>query len=174
MNWNQYTRFNVINLSHLFTRDLVAVVIRVNLAWLCIMYVLDCLPPLYIVAKMLTSFNASFKDKCMAVWNADKWFVILYILQILDLILFITQDQLRSNSELLGNDRVWLSFISVEAFSLAIHGLLNTLIVERMVNIIKERRLFSTTATSQKGDATSMSMKSQAKSQVQSKASDGK
>jgi hypothetical protein len=141
MNWNHYTRFNLINLSHIFTRDFVAIVTRINLAWLCMMYILDCFPPLYIVAIMLTGFHATFKEKYKAVWNGDKWFVILYVLQLCDLVLFITQDQLRSNSELLGNDRVWLSFISVEAFCLAVHGFLNTLIIERTIIIVRERKV---------------------------------
>jgi hypothetical protein len=168
MNWNNYTRFNLIDLRAIFTRDLVAVVTKVNLAWLIFMFVFDTLPPLYIVGNLLISFKCSNSEKLKALWDADKWFVIVFALQFLDLILFITQDQLRSNSELLGHDRVWLSFISVEVFSLAVHGVLNGLLVERMVAIVKGRQLFSKLTQSQNGDGSKFGTQH---SQVKSEAS---
>jgi hypothetical protein len=151
MNWNAYTRFNVIDLRPIFTRDLVAILKTINMTYLIFMFVFDTLPPLYIVGTMLVTFKCPKSEKLKALWEADKWFVVILGMQFLTLVLFILQEQLRSNSEILGHDRVWMAFGSVEVFSLAVHGVLNALLVERMVAIVKGRSLFSK-LTSQDGD----------------------
>jgi hypothetical protein len=150
MNWNNYTRFNLIDMTAVFTRDLVSVVTKVNLAWMFFMFIFDCLPPIYVIVKLLHSFDASWQEKAMAVWRTDKWFMIVLIGQFLTLFFYVLQDQLRSNSELLGHDRIWLSMISVDAFVCAVHGVLNAVLVERMVGIVKGKGLMSQLSTTGK------------------------
>jgi hypothetical protein len=141
LTWNNYTRLEFIPHNINFTRDLVSIVNRLNLIWIIFMFVFNCLPPLAVVGKLLFSYPSSMRSKWHALWTTDRWFVMITGCQLFNLFLYITQDQLRSNSELLRHDRVWLSFISVDAFTQSLHCMLNALLVERMKAIVKSNQL---------------------------------
>jgi hypothetical protein len=50
---------------------------------------------------------------------------------------------IENNSELLGHDRVWLSMLSADAFTQAVHCLLNSFLVDKMIKIVKNKKLIS-------------------------------
>jgi hypothetical protein len=139
MNWNNYTRFFPV--GHIFTRDLVSVITKVNLAWLVMMFVFDCVPPIFVIYRLMHGYDCSWKLKFKAVWNHDPWFILIFEAQFLCLVLFITQEQLRNNSEVLGHERVWLAFHGVDTFCQALFAVLNTKLVEIMVKALKSKSL---------------------------------
>jgi hypothetical protein len=139
MNWNHYTRF--FPMPGVFTRTVVQVTLLTNITWLVIMMVFDCIPPLLVIHKLLSTYKASFKTKLETVWKGEPWFLIIFGGQVITLIAFVSQELIRNYSEILGHDRVWLVFQAVDAFCQTIFAVLNTLLVDRMVAILKAKSL---------------------------------
>jgi hypothetical protein len=69
--------------------------------------------------------------------------VSITVLKAADLLLYNIQDHLRSNSELLGHDRVWIAMNSIDAFAQSAYCVMNAILIERMVLMVKGKGFFS-------------------------------
>ncbi|KAI8903184.1 hypothetical protein EDD86DRAFT_278874 [Gorgonomyces haynaldii] len=138
MNWNNYIRFFSTNI---FTPELVSVTQTTNATWNIFMFYADCIPPIYVVFRM---FNVRWEELTPSkAWeiirDVDRYFIVALILQILNSIAYVVQDRVRNFSELLGHDRIWLAFISVETAIQTYHSVLNVMLIERMKRTLESK-----------------------------------
>ncbi|KAJ2998263.1 hypothetical protein HDV02_004683 [Globomyces sp. JEL0801] len=138
LNWNHYLRFQVI----LFTPDMVRVVKVCNPLWIYLVYIFDITPPLYVTYTMLkSSGQAKFQDAIALIYKADKYFLFLFGAAFADLVLYFTVDQLKNNSELLGDDRNWICILSLEALSVSLQGCIVVSLIDRMTTLVRSGKI---------------------------------
>ncbi|KAI8913660.1 hypothetical protein EDD86DRAFT_245273 [Gorgonomyces haynaldii] len=118
LNWNNYIRYDSLGIPF---------------GSLIFMFWFDCIPPLYCIYLL-------FRDRGPFTWPLIKAivkrievsFLVSLFLQILVSLAFILQDRIRNYTEILGHDRVWLSFIAIDTACLAYHSLLNVILILSM------------------------------------------
>ncbi|KAJ3274695.1 hypothetical protein HDV01_002217 [Terramyces sp. JEL0728] len=164
LTWNNYVRFMQVVPNVNFNQQLVSVISVTNLIWYLLYYFIDCIPPLFIIYKLITSSPdyEKFTDVFKIVWAVDKWFAVNFMCQFTMVAFFILEDRIKNSTEWLKDDRVWLGFLSADSLAFAVHGALTAALFERMSVIIKNNMIFSygskSTAHSKVGTA---SMKSE-------------
>jgi hypothetical protein len=117
--------------------------------WISFTYAFDCVPPIYVLFSLLRVNTRSVTNRLKMLWLGDSTFCITFILQILNGALYWGIDRIRNNSSWLGSDRAWLSMNGFICCSLAIHALLNYVLIERMAHLVKSGTLFHSSTFSQ-------------------------
>ncbi|KAJ3310488.1 hypothetical protein HDV04_004987 [Boothiomyces sp. JEL0838] len=143
--WNQYTRFFVVVPGVTFNQQLVATISATNLTWNLLYYIIDCVPPIFIIYRLIKGspdYN-QFTDIFKILWAVDKYFLINFICQFVMFGFYILQDRIKASTEWLRDDRVWLGFLNAESLAFGVHASLTALLFERMSDIIKKNKLFS-------------------------------
>ncbi|KAI8911169.1 hypothetical protein EDD86DRAFT_275218, partial [Gorgonomyces haynaldii] len=167
MTWNNYIRYGSLLL---FTPELVFVTQTTNTTWLLFMFFADCIPPIYVMWRIsgVTWSELSLAKVWEIVLKTDRVFLTALSLQVLNSILYVIQDRIRNFSEILGHDRIWLAFISVDTAIQAYHSVLNVLLIERMKKTLQRpknltnmtTKLGAMTTNKTQGDASIISHKS--------------
>ncbi|KAJ3255243.1 hypothetical protein HK103_006378 [Boothiomyces macroporosus] len=114
--------------------------------WLITMFIVDCIPPIYVSFAINRIRAKSLSEQLFLVITSDVLFFMTLVFQLLVIALYISFDQLRDHSESLGSDRTWVAFIGVLSCCLAIHGVLNIVLIERLRHIISKTSAFTNTS----------------------------
>jgi hypothetical protein len=117
--------------------------------WISFTYAFDCVPPIYVLFSLLRVNTRSITNRLKMLWLGDSTFCITFALQVFNGALYWGIDRIRNNSAVLGSDRAWLSMNGFICCSLAIHALLNYVLIERMANLVKSGTLFHSSTFSQ-------------------------
>jgi hypothetical protein len=107
--------------------------------WLLIMFIWNCSIPVYVMLNLLAFKASSFRKQLKMMVDDHAAFCIALLFQLMNMALYITLDQLRNNSEVLGSDRTWVASFSYIAFSFALHAVLNLVLALQIDRFIEER-----------------------------------
>ncbi|KAJ3268247.1 hypothetical protein HDV01_003244 [Terramyces sp. JEL0728] len=124
--------------------------------WLIAMFIMDCIPPIYVSFAINKIRSKSVSEQIFLVITSDVMFFMTLVFQLLIIALYITFDQLRDHSESLGSDRTWVAFIGVLSCCLAIHGVLNIVLIERLRQIIAQTSAFTNTSQMKSNNTTAV------------------
>ncbi|KAJ3313693.1 hypothetical protein HDV04_001703 [Boothiomyces sp. JEL0838] len=107
--------------------------------WLLIMFIWNCSIPVYVMLNLLGFRAKSFSNQLRMLLDNHAAFCAALVLQLLNMALYITIDQLRNNTEYLGSDRAWVASFSYIAFTFALHAVLNLVLALQIDRFIEER-----------------------------------
>ncbi|KAJ3316836.1 hypothetical protein HDV06_002809, partial [Boothiomyces sp. JEL0866] len=129
--------------------------------WLITMFIVDCIPPIYVSFAINKIRSKSVSEQIFLVITSDVLFFMTLVFQLLVIALYISFDQLRDHSESLGSDRTWVAFIGVLSCCLAIHGVLNIVLIERLRHIISQTSVFTNTSQIKSSNSTAVGSSTQ-------------
>ncbi|KAJ3318488.1 hypothetical protein HDV06_000467, partial [Boothiomyces sp. JEL0866] len=108
LSWNNYTRFMIVVPGVNFNQQLVAAITATNLTWNLLYYFIDCVPPLFIIYRLVRSSPEYQKvtDIFKIVWAIDRWFALNFVCQLVMVGFYILEDRIKNSTEWLRDDRV--------------------------------------------------------------------
>ncbi|KAJ3313694.1 hypothetical protein HDV04_001704 [Boothiomyces sp. JEL0838] len=107
--------------------------------WILMMFIWNCSIPVYVMFNLLGLNAKKFAKQLLFLIDNHPAFCIALVFQLFNMALYITIDQLRNNSEVLGSDRVWVASFSYIAFTFALHAALNCVLSIQIDRFIQER-----------------------------------
>ncbi|KAI8893006.1 hypothetical protein BC833DRAFT_569593 [Globomyces pollinis-pini] len=139
--WNHFLRFNRSIILPTAVRNVTKVL---NAVWIYILFIFGVIPPTTIILRII-KMDEKNTSPLKVIWKADKIFCGLYLVQLFALSIFVCQDQLRNNSELLGDDRNWYCMMAFETLSIGLQGCITIVMISRMLRIIRNGGLNTAT-----------------------------
>jgi hypothetical protein len=133
-NWNNYTRFRIILIT--FTAEMVYITNALNVFWIMLMYVIDCIPPLATIYYLTSRSGSPLLEEFQKLWLLHKRIFIVTGLQVLLGITFLTLFFIREGSEILGGDKWWTVFLSYDPLCHSVHSVLNLWLVSEMSKVV--------------------------------------
>ncbi|KAI8900597.1 hypothetical protein BC833DRAFT_581064 [Globomyces pollinis-pini] len=111
--------------------------------WMIFMFAINCSLPVYVAFSLLRVSHDTFIGRARILLNADPLFCIAIVFQLLNAVFYFAFSQVRDASDLLGGDRAWLAGFGIIAASLALHCVLNYILISQMDHFIANKSLFT-------------------------------
>jgi hypothetical protein len=136
LTFSQYTRFRLISIP-IFTATNVQIFIVTLQIWFLFMYFWDCIPPLISLYLLTEHTGGSIPERIRYLWNRNSNICISVLAEVLVAIWYVIQQNIRESSEILGHDRIWITFFLVEVLTHSLHSVLNIFVITSMVTLLE-------------------------------------